>query len=493
MKRAIFAGIMSVLLSFGCFYVTASADQYDTIDSYLEGQMKQAAIPNLSLGIVKDGKIVYLQSYGEGARGISGAKNDLYAIGSVSKTFTALAVRQLIAKGSIDEDASVSNYIPEFQTEYMGKAEHITVGQLLRHTSGISQSAGGAPYIYNAGYSLEEVVGKSLHITLANRPGALYVYSNMNYLILGRLVEIASKETFIEYVKKWILTPLEMTNTFPSVSELHGKKYMQPFLPFYGISLPASYSFSEGIAPAGGFFSTAEDLCKWMICYQQGGYLNSHSLIVNNPISAAESNESDWRYDVYWTEVKKADTQTIYHNGSLPGYSSSILMDTASEYGVVVLANAFDQAGVFSSAPTPWSMTEGILNFLKTGNFPEQKTAVWNYALLVWAAILLIGMIALAVFIVQREIRSAGRRKRIPKLVAWATIYFAVPALWLIVVPLVNDCRWEWLLVSNPNVNFSILFFMAALVLTGIGKGIVMLIHYIRLSKYNKNTTRNWE
>ncbi|MDF2923569.1 MAG: beta-lactamase [Paenibacillaceae bacterium] len=479
MKRAMFAGIIGVLLSFGCPYVTALAEHYDTIDSYLEGHMKQAAIPNLSLGIIKDGKIVYLQSYGKGARGVSGAKNDLYAIGSVSKTFTALAARQLMASGSIDENASVSNYIPEFQSEYMGKAETITVGQLLSHTSGISQSAGGAPYIYNAEYSLEDVVGKSLHITLAHRPGALYEYSNLNYLILGRLVEIASGQTYIEYVKERILAPLGMTNTFPSISELQGKTYMQSYLPFYGGSLPVSYSFPEGISPAGGFFSTAEDLCRWMILYQQGGYINGHSLISNNAVSSKELADNDWCYNIFWTAVKKADTQTVLHNGSLPGYSSSVLMDPASGYGVVVLVNTFDQAGVFSSAPTPWILTEGIVAFLKTGDFPEQHAAGWNYTLLLWFAVLILGMAAFAVFVVQREVRSAGRRKGIPRIIAWAAVYFAAPALWLILVPLVNDCSWEWLLVSNPNVNLSILFIMAVLILTGIGKGIVMLIKFL--------------
>jgi hypothetical protein len=186
------------------------------------------------------------------------------------------------------------------------------------------------------------------------------------------------------------------------------------------------------------------------------------------------------------------DTQTIYHNGSWPGYSSSVLVDTTSGYGVVVLTNSFDQAGVYSSAPTPWSLTEDILKYLKTDSFPEQKTIAWNYSLLVWAVILIIGMLIFSCFMVRREIRYTSRMKGIRKIITWAAIYFAVPALWLIVVPFVNDCSWKWLLVSNLNVNISILFIMAVLVLTGIGKGIVMFVNCIRSLKHDKNTTRKW-
>lgn len=492
MKKAIIAVAISVLVAFCCMNVTAAADYYDTIDSYLEGQMKQAAIPNLSLGIVKDGKIVYLQSYGEGSHGISGAKNDIYAIGSVSKTFTALCVRQLIENGKIDENSSISHYLPDFRAIYNGNDADITVGQLLQHTSGISKLTGGAPYLYNERYSLQEVVDRSLRITLVHSPGTVYEYSNLNYLILGRLVEIVSGQSYNEYINEWILTPLKMTNTFPSISELHGKDYMKPFLPFYGGTIPVYYPISEGITPTGGFFSTAEDLCKWMICYQQGGYINEQTLIVNNSVSSMQSAENDVCYSIYWTAVKKADTQTICHNGTWPGYSSSVLVDTASGYGVVVLTNSFDQSGVSSSAPTPWSMSEDILTFLKTDSFPDQKPITWNYSLLIWVAILILGMTAFAVFMVRREIRCSSKIKGMRKIITWATVFFAVPALWLIIVPLVNDCGWKWLLASNPNVNISILFIMAVLVLTGIGTGIVMFINCIQTLKHHKNTTPKW-
>jgi membrane-associated HD superfamily phosphohydrolase len=118
-------------------------------------------------------------------------------------------------------------------------------------------------------------------------------------------------------------------------------------------------------------------------------------------------------------------------------------------------------------------MTEEILTYLNTGKFPEQARTVWNYTPLAWMLFLLITVIILSIFVLVREVRRKRIMKNHWKLVR-ILIHFVIPAIWLILVPMVYESSWGWLIASNPIINISILLIMAAFVLTGIGRVVIM-------------------
>jgi CubicO group peptidase (beta-lactamase class C family) len=202
--------ISSLLLLVGTSsYAQASGVDTNSIDIFLQEKMREGGLPCLSLGIVKDGETLYYKTYGDKYSRNAGDSELIFPIGSISKTFTALAIRQLINRAELKENAPVNDYLPGFTTMYQGNEATVTIGQLITHTSGISKLTGGAPYTYNTFYSLEKVVEKSMNITLAHSPGERYEYSNMNYILLGRILEIITGQVIVSIFVSTLLSLLE--------------------------------------------------------------------------------------------------------------------------------------------------------------------------------------------------------------------------------------------------------------------------------------------
>lgn len=479
-KFAFFAVFISLI--FNNISVFAAETNYVDLDHYVQNRMRQSDTPCLSLGIVKDGELQYLQQYNVNQTS-SETVQTIYPIASVSKVFTALAARQLINKGALNENAPVEQYLPDFRSNYRGSRISITVGQLIHHLSGISKIDGGKPYIFNAKYSLAEVAGKSMLHQLDNIPGEVYEYSNMNYILLGRIIEVVSGIPYEKYVRENILDPLGMDSTFSKASELGGIIPVKGHIPFYGLSVPFSYFPSNGDSPTGGFLSTAGDICRLIISYQQGGYVGEVSLIEENTITSWNSDKSGLVYDIYWTKAKREDGMQLIHNGCVPGYSSAILMDIGSGYGIVILTNSFDQIGLQMNEAAPWDMAQNVLAYLTNGQFPEPVKASYDYSILMWFICLFIGLAGFIIFLIRHTMQSIHKQTNLVRELIHLSAYFILPALWVILIPIMNDCRWEWLLISHPVMNISLLCIMAALVLTGIGKASVIVVKKYLLTK----------
>ena len=136
-----------------------------------------------------------------------------FVIGSTSKSFTALAVMQLVDDGLVDLDAPVRRYVPELRLVQPGAADSITVRQVLQQTSGLPEAAGG-PILKSAkdGTALDAV--RELSGTrLSDPPGTAWHYSNANYVLAGLVVERASGTGYAEHVRRRIFTPLGMTDS----------------------------------------------------------------------------------------------------------------------------------------------------------------------------------------------------------------------------------------------------------------------------------------
>lgn len=191
---------ISIIIALSTFFlsiantITVLAFQpSEAIDDYVNKQMKIADIPGLSLGIVKNDQIVYLKGYGK-----ADETNRLvtpqtpFMIGSVTKSFTALAIRQLANEGKIELHKPVRDYIPWFQLSDIEASKQITIHNLLDHKSGISTKASYEYELYNDRYNLVQAVQMLTKIKL-NRPvGESSEYSNINGEIQGDNIGVRS-------------------------------------------------------------------------------------------------------------------------------------------------------------------------------------------------------------------------------------------------------------------------------------------------------------
>ncbi len=184
--------------------------------------MPASGVPGLAYAVVDDGGITTA-----GARGVVRLGGEVavtpdtpFVIGSISKSFTALSVMQLVEAGEIDLDTEVSHYLDVFSGRPAGA---ITIGQLLSHTSGFSTGQGNAahPDPTGEGDELARGVAQLAAVTPAGAPGTQWEYSNANYEILGRVVEVVSGQEFQAYVAQHILEPVGMGHSFVADGEVH--------------------------------------------------------------------------------------------------------------------------------------------------------------------------------------------------------------------------------------------------------------------------------
>ena len=192
---------------------------YAEIESFVQGEMAAQRVPGLALGIVEDGRVAYVRGFGKADdSGRAVTPQTPFIIGSVAKSFTALAIMQLVEANKIDLDAPVQRYLPWFRVADEKASAEITVRHLLNHTSGISTKTGRS-YQGDGDTSdtaLEQAVRKLKSAELSAPVGSKHQYSTINYSVLGLIVQTVTGQSYESYVQAKILDPLQMHNSFTS-------------------------------------------------------------------------------------------------------------------------------------------------------------------------------------------------------------------------------------------------------------------------------------
>ncbi|HKN44931.1 MAG TPA: serine hydrolase domain-containing protein, partial [Propionibacteriaceae bacterium] len=187
-----------------------AGSSYAEIESFVQDEMAAQRVPGLALGIVNDGRIAYIRGFGKADdSGRAVTPQTPFIIGSVAKSFTALAIMQLVEANKIDLDAPVQRYLPWFGVADEKASAEITVRNLLNHTSGISTKTGRS-YQGNGDTSdtaLEQAVRKLKSAGLTAPVGSKHQYSTINYSVLGLIVQTVAGQSYESYVQAKILDP----------------------------------------------------------------------------------------------------------------------------------------------------------------------------------------------------------------------------------------------------------------------------------------------
>jgi D-alanyl-D-alanine carboxypeptidase len=270
MRRCVlrcFAGLAFVLIwaTWGSAQTQLASDLRQKIDKAAIDALTNTDVPSASIAVVKGGKIVYLQAYGDATlEPRTAAKPNMrYSIGSISKQFTAAAILLLQEQGKLSLDDKVAKFIPD-----VTGANDVTIRQLLSHTSGYQDYW---PQDYVMPMMLQPVIAKKILDTWARKPldfdpGTKWQYSNTNYVIAGLIVEKASGMPLLEFLQRKVFTPLNMKNVAnidqQKVGDTDPTGYMRYAL---GPLHPAPKEGKGWLFAAGELAMPAEDLAKWDI------------------------------------------------------------------------------------------------------------------------------------------------------------------------------------------------------------------------------------
>src|SRR5215216_4359703 len=245
---AVACGIASAVLG----STVAAADDGPNlvaIDRYVRSEMDAQRIPGLALGIVHGDRIVHVQGFGQADRsGRQVTPETPFLIGSVTKSFTALAIMQLSEAGQVQLDAPVQRYLPWWRVADPDASTRVTVRHLLYQVSGLSKATGNAYATSGDTHdtALEDRVRALRDVELTQSVGTTWQYSNANYWTLGMIVQAVSGQSYETYIQQHIFDPLQMRNSYKSRAdaEHHGLPTEHHY--WYGFPVAAELPFDRG-------------------------------------------------------------------------------------------------------------------------------------------------------------------------------------------------------------------------------------------------------
>jgi CubicO group peptidase (beta-lactamase class C family) len=193
-------------------------------------------------------------------------KNKNYYIGSCSKSFTALAMLQLVDKGEIKLDSPVKTYLPWFTLKSSEQSNSITVRNLLNQTSGLKTKDGFFDYETNNQTIFENKLVTYLQtVTLTSAPGSEFHYCNLNFILAGLIINHISGNTFASYVQKNILTKIGMSQTYLDVQGNPSNSVVTGYQYWFGFPIASrKYRHSNFSVPQGLVRSNINDLCAYL-------------------------------------------------------------------------------------------------------------------------------------------------------------------------------------------------------------------------------------
>jgi CubicO group peptidase (beta-lactamase class C family) len=329
----------------------STSGPYDAIDAYVEEQRQRLNMPGVSLAIVEGDRIVHLRGFGQARPGGEApTPRTPFFVGSLTKSFTALAVMQLVEAGKIDLDAPVQRYLPWFRVADPQASARMTMRHLLNQTSGLPGSSGEIPLAdFDSSPGATERQARALSTVVLTRPvGSAFEYSNANYNLLGLIIQAASGESYADYVQEHIFTPLDMRHTYTSwaMAKQNGLAVGHRYwftIPFAAPNMPIPH----GSLPGGLLISTSEDIAHYLIAHLNGGRYGNAQILSGAGIDELHCAAVDYRkmgismqYGMGWFVSQLGQTRLIWHSGTLPDFASYMALLPEQKKGVVLLFNA---------------------------------------------------------------------------------------------------------------------------------------------------------
>jgi CubicO group peptidase (beta-lactamase class C family) len=406
---------------------------FAAIDAYVTEQMNNLGIPGMALAIVQGDQIAHLQGFGVAdSFGRKVTPQTPFYIASVTKSFTALAVMQLVEAGKIDLDAPVQMYLPWFELADKEASAKITVRDLLNHTTGISEEDGNRYELLGL-QGLEETVRGLGNLSLTQPVGTTWEYSNLNYMIAGLIVEKVGGQSYGDYVTQHIFGPLDMRHSYASRSSALADGLSEGYRYMFGHTFRDERVLPPVELPAGGLIISAEDMAHYAIARLNEGRYGAMSILspqgmaeLHTPaISMGGAHGFDY-YGLGSTLGTLDGIPTIAFAGMLHNFRSDLYLQPGEGWGVVLHVNAHG----FEQAMQAEEITGGILSLLN-GNLPAPVTLPFLSRFLYWTVLLTPLLQILGIAYTWRNWRNKG----VGHILLTVIFYGGIASLWLFGVP----------------------------------------------------------
>lgn len=344
----------------------AQINESETIDQLFK-EWDNPDSPGCSLGIIKNGELIYGKGYGMAnlEHGIPNSNQSVFRIASTSKQFTAACIVLLAEKGELGLNDKLDDFFPNFP-DY---AKQISVQQLLNHTSGIRDYL-SISYLKGLGdedhYTDEDLMNWLVNQTELNfSPGDEFLYSNSGYWLLGQIVEKVSGMNMAEYALQEIFQPLGMNNThFHNNHNQIVKNRASGYTPTregnYGISMTTLDMIGDG-----GIFTCVDDIKKWENAFYNSAIFNESFWNLMTKQGILNNGEViDYASGLDISDHR--GLKTISHGGAFVGFRAEILRFPEHKLSIAIFANRADA--------NPTRMAFEVADVLLADEFIEEET-----------------------------------------------------------------------------------------------------------------------
>ena len=339
-RSKIILAIVIILSIIVCVFLVScdnQSDKKDRLSEFMTSYNQYCSYPySGSILVARGDKILLNKGYSmaDYEKGILNTTSTIFPIGSITKSFTAVAIMQLYEKGLLDLNDPITQYID------VGKIgdETINIHHLLTHTSGLPKEG---KYVGKNSITLEEQVEYISNLNLLFKPGEGYSYSNAGYMLLAYLIEVITHDSYAEYMTKNILEPLEMEHTYFGMDASYGTNQAIGYR--FSKETPVKlslYNFSN-IIGSGNIYSTTEDLLAYGRSFSNYTLLSKDSV---DTIFTAHWGDSSQGYGYGWELSERYGYQKFSHSGVIGGggYASLMIRFPEEDYVLIFLTNNFE-------------------------------------------------------------------------------------------------------------------------------------------------------
>jgi CubicO group peptidase (beta-lactamase class C family) len=468
---------------------TTQEPDFAAIDAYIEEQVKDLNLPGSAFVVVHGDQIVHLKNIGVAdPSGRPITSQTPFLIASLSKSFTALAVMQLVETGKIDLDAPVQRYLPWFRVADTDASARITVRELLNQTSGLSTLTGNGNLITrdsDDGAQERFVRGLST-ASLSSAPGTSFEYSNANYATLGAIVAAVSGQSYEQYVEDHIFTPLDMQNSFMYRDEARRHGMATGYTYLFGVPSAIELPDLRGGVAAGGVIASAEDMGHYLSALLNEGRYGDNAIVSPQALAQlwqrppGKAGEDTSYYGMGWqvNEDWPFGVPIRDHNGEAGNFHAYMALLPESNYAIAILVNASHQFWV--SVPIDligWGVVSLLIGQDSLPVRPDVHILRGIYiATFVVLAILIVGVI-LSVRTLRRWRAQPDRRPRNRRQLIWHVVLpllgnFLAGYVFMIGIPQMFGAPLEGALLIAPDFGYAILL----IGLIGFGWGITRTV-----------------
>lgn len=461
MKRLNIIRIRFFLIVFSLFLIPSfifGNNSFDSstaaaLDSYLSEIQKAYHVTGMSFAVADKNETLYSNNLGQ-----CSSSDQLFIIGSQSKSFTALGIMQLVEKGLINLDADVSEYLPEYHFK-----QKVSVQQLLNQNSGFDT------YATLSNVKIKDHFGK-------------YQYSNANYALLGKIIERVSGLSYSDYIKQNIFEPLDMNlATADSKSLRHSANLIKGNRIFFGkpiVEDPKIPLKNDWIQVSSGrIAASSKEMTSYLQMYLRGGVSENGKRIISEKSiekmwfkNISETENGNAYYGMGWNYGNVGGYNIVYHGGKVENYNGFMFIIPEKQIAVSFLLNQFDH---FGTASFMKQSILGVLDILD-GKEPAEikytewakKHTKWNNIYLIIFLVAFFALIKSVMYFSNKGVQEFYGKKKYAKLIFVIVIQFAAAVFFIIGIPALAGTPLFVIRDFVPDM-FVVMFISSAMFFTG--------------------------